>query len=298
MLPIPSQMQARLDGGATTLCWCWRVTRKDGAVFGFTEHDRDLAIGGLTFRAASGLSPGAMDAALGFAPAQGAVHGAFDDAAISEADLANGLWDGARVEILRADWTDPALNVRVFTGELGETRRGEHGFEADLLGLSQRLNRAVGRVFARRCDAELGDARCGVDLGDPAFHGAGAALRAVTARRLEVSGLSEFAGGWFAEGRLSWTSGANAGAQADILTHQAAGEAAVIELAAAPAAPVQAGDAFTLVAGCDKRLSTCRDRFANVVNFRGCPFIPGNDVLVAHPSGEARRDGGSRGPGE
>ena len=56
MRTIPDGLQAHLDGEATTLCHAWRVTRRDGVVMGFTDHDRDLAFGGLAYLAASGFA--------------------------------------------------------------------------------------------------------------------------------------------------------------------------------------------------------------------------------------------------
>ena len=83
MLTIPSDMQARLDGGATTLCWCWRVTRADGAVFGFTEHDRDLLVEGVNFAAATGFAPGEIDRTAGFTADQASIFGALNADAIT-----------------------------------------------------------------------------------------------------------------------------------------------------------------------------------------------------------------------
>ena len=34
MKALGAGLQAHLDSGTTTLSWCWRVTRKDGAVYG------------------------------------------------------------------------------------------------------------------------------------------------------------------------------------------------------------------------------------------------------------------------
>ena len=48
--------------------------------------------------------------------------------------------------------------------------------------------------------------------------------------------------------------------------------------------PIAVGDDFVVRAGCDKRLETCRDRFANVVNFRGFPHIPGQDTVIRYPN--------------
>ncbi|WP_417468903.1 DUF2163 domain-containing protein [Maricaulis sp.] len=169
MLSIPSAMQASLDAGVTSHAWCWRVRRSDDAVFGFTDHDRDLEFDGLTYRAGSGFGGADIEAAPGLAPSQGDLAGALDSAVLTEADLAAGVWGGARVECWRVDWSDPALRVLVATGELGEVRRIDGRFEAELLGLAHRLERVTGRVFTRRCDASLGDARCGVSPEHPDF---------------------------------------------------------------------------------------------------------------------------------
>ncbi|MEE2567323.1 DUF2163 domain-containing protein [Hyphobacterium marinum] len=295
MLTLPEEMQARLNAGTTTLCWCWRVTRADGTVFGFTEHDADLIVDGVTYRAATGFVPGDLDQAADFAAGQASIAGIFDAASLTEADLDKGLWDGAAVELFWVDWSDPSLFVRVWTGELGEVRRGKTAFEADLAGPARKLDRTMGRVYSRSCDAELGDARCGVDLDDPAFRAGATVTRIIHASAFEMSGLDGHAPPLFADGGLVWASGGNAGGSARVRVHRAAGAATVIELSQPPALPVEVGDTATLIAGCDKRLSTCRDVFGNTVNFRGCPFMPGNDALIAAPSTQHPRDGSSRG---
>lgn len=290
MRAIPKSLQAKLDGGVTTLCWCWRVERSDGAVAGFTDHDEDLSFDGVTYRARGGFQPGEIRSELGFSVDAASVAGALDGEALSEADLARGAYDGARVTCLRVDWSAPEDRATVWTCEIGETRRGEAFFEAELRGLSHRLTQTTGRVYSRRCDAELGDARCGKELGGGAFTGAGSVTEAIGARAFRVSGLETFARGWFARGRLKWTGGANAGAAFDVEAHRAG----LIELETAPPFPVAPGDTFSVVAGCDKRLSTCREKFVNAANFRGFPFMPGNDALLAGPATDPRRDGGSR----
>lgn len=295
MLTLPDALQTRLDSGVTTLAWCWRVTRRDGQVFGFTEHDGDLVVDGLTCRAASGFAPGERDGRADLGADQASVFGALSDEAITDADLANGLWDGARVDLIRADWRDPSVFAQVWTGEIGETRRGETAFEAELRGLSARLERVTGRIYSRLCDAEIGDARCGVDLDSPAFRGAGSVASVSGADIFVSDGLDGFDAGLFSGGLLTWTSGGNAGAVCEVAAHCASDGVVTIRLTKAPAEPVEAGDAFTVTAGCNKRHATCRDRFSNIVNFRGHPFLPGNDVLIAGPAGDTLRDGSSRG---
>jgi hypothetical protein len=61
-------------------------------------------------------------------------------------------------------------------GAIGQIRRGRLAFVAEVRSLAHVLGQTVGRTFQATCDAALGDARCGVDLEDPAFKGTGAVI--------------------------------------------------------------------------------------------------------------------------
>ncbi|HWQ86258.1 baseplate hub protein [Brevundimonas sp.] len=164
MRAIPEEMAARIESGAATLCHAWVLRRADGTEAGFTDHDRDLAVGGVPCRAASGWTAGAADSATGLAAGSAVVAGALDDAAISDADVEAGLYDGASVALWRVDWTQPDLRVLLWTATLARIRRDGPGFVAELEGPLARLERVVGRTYGRSCDALLGDQRCRVDL--------------------------------------------------------------------------------------------------------------------------------------
>ena len=45
------------------------------------------------------------------------------------------------------------------------------------------------------------------------------------------------------------------------------------------------GARVELIEGCDKSLATCAARFANALNFRGEPYLPGMDLLTRYPGG-------------
>ncbi len=157
-----------------------------------------------------------------------------------------------------------------------------------------RLDVPTGRTFRATCDADFGDARCGIALTDPRYRTTGAVLAVLETSRLKVTLADTFAAGWFSGGGLTWTGGANAGSTADLRAESRDGATAQLDLWEPPPRPVVPGDAFRLTAGCDKRLATCRDRFANAVNFQGFPHMPGNDfVLRGVGGGPARLDGGS-----
>jgi len=293
--PLPPALADHLAGGATTLCHCWKVTRRDGLAQGFTDHDAPLAFDGVTFLAETGLSASAMDQTAGLAVDNMSVLGALDDASISEAALAAGLYDDAAVEIWRVNWADASQRYLIRKGTIGEAERGPLGFRAELRGLAHALDQTVGRVYQPSCDAELGDARCGVDAAAPAFRGVGEVTAVLDGRRFLASGLGAFAGDWFSRGVLAWTGGANAGIAADVKQHALSGAEASFELWRPMEAAIAVGDPFTVTAGCDKRAATCKEKFSNLVNFRGFHLMPGNDFAQSYPNRGDVNDGGKRG---
>lgn len=293
MRAISPQTQARLDDDAATFCHCWKLVRRDGAAQGFTNHDSDLTFGGVRYQADAGLDAAKMDAQLGLAPGAMDVAGALTSASLSEVDLANGVYDGASVEIWLVDWRAPDHRILLDAATLGEVQRGEHGFTAELRSLAHRLDEERGRRFQRGCAADLGDAACGVNLSAPAFrfttHVSGAASQA--SFEIPAGGFAE---GWFMGGALIVRSGANASAKLHVKTHRVRGATAVIIFWTPAAAPFSMGDEVELVAGCDKSFATCGAKFANSPNFRGFPHIPGNDALMRYASSkDAGLDGGS-----
>jgi hypothetical protein len=162
MRAIPTDLAARLESGAASLCHAWILTRADGLVMGFTDHDQDLVVDGVTCRAATGWTAGASETAAGFTPGQATAVGGLDDAGLSETDLAAGLYDGARVECLWVDWSAPSLLVRLWQASVAAVRSEGGAFTLALEGPLAALDRVAGRTFARSCDAVFGDARCGV----------------------------------------------------------------------------------------------------------------------------------------
>ena len=195
MRTIPPGLAAHLERGATTLCHCWKLLRRDGAAFGFTDHDRDLAFADTTFVARTGLEAAEATAELGFAVGGGEVSGALVSAGITEDDLAAGLFDDASVETWLVNWADRAERLLLDVASIGEIRRADGAFVAELRGVMHRLDEERGRLYRATCAADLGDAKCGIDLDDAAFTATGAALRTDGALGLATADLSAFAAG-------------------------------------------------------------------------------------------------------
>jgi uncharacterized phage protein (TIGR02218 family) len=292
MRELPDALAACLAAGVTTLCHAIRITCRDGGVLGLTDHDRDLVVDGTLMRAAGGMRASESTLAQGLAVTGAELSGALSSDALDADDLAAGRYDGACVELLLADWSAPEIFHVLRRGTIGEVRCADGVFTAEVRSPADALGEARGRLYSSRCDAALGDARCGVDLGAPA-HSALATVASADGSRLVLDGLSGFAAGTFARGRFAFTSGANAGFASEVKSHLLEGAAAVVRLWQRPPFAVSEGDAARLTAGCDKAFATCRDRFANALNFRGFPHMPGNDfvITVAVP-GEGGYDGG------
>ena len=147
MRQISSTLQAHLDSGTTTLCHCWRLTRKDGVVLGFTDHDRDLSFEGTTFEAVSGFMATEMRETIGLNVDSMEVDSALSSLRLEEDDLMAGLYDDARIEIFRVNWTDVSQFLLLRYGSLGEISRGETSFNAELRGMAHYLNQTQGRSY-------------------------------------------------------------------------------------------------------------------------------------------------------
>jgi uncharacterized phage protein (TIGR02218 family) len=290
---IPPALQDKLDSGVTTLCRCWLITRSDGVVQGFTDHDEDVVLGSTTCLAGSGLTGSEATQTLGLAVDGSELSGALADDTLNEGDLAAGRYDAAGVELWLVDWSEPELRVLLAKGALGEVKCEGAAFTAEVRGLSQRLAENSGRLFTPACAADLGDARCKIDLTAAAYRGSGVVLAVSAASGFTAGGLDAFADGWFTAGKLTFVSGANAGLSVDVKSHRHDDAVRLVLWQQMPE-PISIGDAFTVTAGCDKRFQTCHDRFNNVVNFRGFPHIPGNDFVISYPvQGAPGNDGSS-----
>ena len=297
MRTIPAALQAHLDGGATTMCYCWRVTRTDGLVQGFTDHDEDLTFLGTTFSAGSGFTASQISKTLGLSVDNLEVKGALSSASINEDDLATGKYDDAYVELYWVNWADPTnANMRVLqmNGYTGEAKRTGIAFQAELRGLSSRLGQTTNRTFQRTCDATVGDSRCKFNLNQSAYKGTGTIAQVVGPRVLRATGLGAFASLWFNQGILKFTSGANSAISIDVKSHTVDGSGNVyIELWYPPAFDLTVGWTFEVTAGCDLTAAMCNAKFSNIANFQGFNKMPGSDAVIKNVDPSASNAGSS-----
>ncbi len=268
---------AHMAQGTTTIAWCWKVTRTDGEVFGFTSVDRDLTIDGVTYAAATGFTPSAIEGQINLAVPNLELQGVMDAESITEADLLAGKWDGAEVEIFQVNYEDLSQGSMLLRkGRIGNVSAGSIAFNAEARGLAQALQQPVGEVYAAACAANLGDARCGVDLYPLTVTGT---VTATSSASVFTDSSRAEASDYWGAGVVEWLTGANAGLRMEVASFAAG----VFTLHLRMPADIAVGDTYSAVPGCRKRRTEdCGTKFSNVVNFRGFPDVPLNDKIIGN----------------
>lgn len=286
-------LQEHLETGVTTLAHAWAVVRTDGFTLGFTDHDRDLSFEGIHFSARSGMTARVLQQTTGLAVDNTEAIGALTADSISESDIRAGRYDAASVRIWLVNWTDVNQRRLEFRGTFGEVVRSGSAFRVELRGLSESLSRPGGRLFQRACTSVLGDDCCRVDVSRSEFSSTVSVDEVSSNEFLTFSGLDGFAQGWFEKGFLRCMSGEAMGLTGSIKTDVSLDDGRrKLGLWQKLRATVREGDVVRVVAGCDKQPHTCRNKFANFLNFQGFPHIPGEDWLMAVPRRDGLNDGG------
>lgn len=275
MRTVSASLATHLAGETTTLAICWKLTLVSGTVMGFTDHTSDLEIDSIAYKAATGISPTSIESKDRFSVDNLDVEGILDSAAITEADIMAGVYDFAEILIFMVNVADLAQGSIVYRrGWLGEVSVKNSQFVAEVRGLTQKLQQNIGEIFSPSCRAVLGDFRCKANL--VPFTASGP-VTAVTSRQVFIADSFAQEAGYFSGGQVEWTTGLNAGTKMEI--KEFANKQ--FTLALPMSRSIAAGDQFTAVAGCDKTFNTCFTKFSNAVNFRGEPYVPGMDKMLA-----------------
>ena len=274
MKAASSQLLAHMAQGSNTIARCWKCTRVDTQVFGFTNIDSDIVFSGVTYVAATGFTPSALKGALDMSVANLEVAGVLDSASITEADLLGGLWDNCAVEIFDVNYRDLTQGRMILgTGKIGNVSAGRLGWKAELRGVAQALQQPVGGFYTKTCMASLGDAKCTINI---AALSVSSTVTSVASRTSFGTSLGQ-AADYFGGGVVTWVTGLNAGAKMEVNTFT--GGAFVLSVSMP--ANIAVGDTFTVTPGCRKRFTEdCVGRYANGVHFRGFPVVPGNDIVL------------------
>lgn len=258
-----------LDNAATF----WRVFRRDGIALGFTSHDRNLVFGGITHRAAPGMVPAAIRMTADLTEDSAGVEGALSHSSIKGDDLANGLFDRASIEVGIVDWLSLEHQV-IYSGVLGKIEDNRRGFSGELRSAKHILEQDLVPRTSPTCRAAFCGRGCGLSaarftsrsvLGDIDWD----------LNRVLFAGVSAAD---YVDGQVRFLDGPQTGTTFGIL----GGIGSWLTLDRPISEQLEAGTAAELREGCDHVFETCASRFNNAINFRGEPFLPGNDLLARY----------------
>lgn len=265
--------KAHLQQPTTTLATCALATLQNGTIYGFTDASEDLTLNGQLYKAASGYNPSAIASSSDLNVDNMDVYGALS--ALTEADLANGVWDYAKVQVILVNYMNLTMGyVYLRSGYIGKITLARNSFVAEVRGLTQALQQPFGRILSPTCDANFCDTRCG--LSAATYTHAGTVTAAVDGRNFTVAALSQ-ATGFYTNGLLTFTSGQNIGLSMEVRSSVNPGIFVLHEQV--PFIP-QIGDTVSAIAGCLKTRDFCKT-YGNVVNFRGFPDVPGQDRMLS-----------------
>lgn len=292
MRNLAPQFAQKLRGSLNTLCRAWIFTRNDGLVIRVIEHDESLTIDGEVFTKANTVATGQIESALNLSPDSANIDGVFDAAGQSEASFELGNWNQASAKLLVVDWQMPEHFTHIWSGHVNGIKRNNLGFELDLVGPEHRLNHQIGRSFSRRCDAILGDGRCGVNLNQAGRKFIGAISAAISGDKIAINSFAASDDATFIGGTIEFRSGILSGQKCAI---KSINRNALVEFELDTELPIlpNIGDTIDIYIACDKNFDTCKTRFDNIQNFRGCPHMPGESIVFAGPA-IANNDGGAR----
>jgi uncharacterized phage protein (TIGR02218 family) len=276
MRNLSSALTHHLKSEVTTLATCWKITRIDKTILGFTDHDQNLLIDGLTYDSITGFTPTGVESSSNMAVDNLDLSGQISSNKITATDLLAGKYDFAEVEIFLVNYMQPNSGKLIQKrGIFGEVTLSKNMFYAEIRGLTQFLSQTICETYLPHCRANLGDARCKFNL-----HQAGFTFNTLVSEVFDQQTFSAYldrSNGWFTGGYVSWHSGGNKGLKMEIKSF-ADGK---ITLVLPMSFSINLADQFTIVAGCDKSSKTCLEKFNNIINFRGEPDLPSMDRLFS-----------------
>lgn len=269
-------MRVFFDRELDTAATFWRIYRCDGVTLGFTSHNRDLFFAGITHKAAPGMVPAAIRLNADLSNDSAEVEGVLGHESISGEDLAAGLFDHAAIEVGIMDWQSLEWHT-LYSGQLGQIESDSSSFSAELRSAKLVLERDVVPRTSPTCRAAFCGPGCGLS-----------ATRFTSVRELEAldvhSNRVRFSGldpSRFIDGRVRFLGGPQTGLVFSVVAETDGWlilDRPLIE-------GTVSGTRAEIREGCDHTFETCSTRFGNAINFRGEPFLPGNDLLARYGSG-------------
>ena len=287
MKTIPIALAAHYTLPSTTIAYCLKVERRDLVVIGISSLDVPITVSGQVY--IPGFDPSNIVHTFGLAVDNLEMMVLNNEAVLTDSELLAGLWNGAKFTIFEVNWKSVADGINIIKrGTTGDAQIKQGVWTIEFRGLKQALQQALGEITSKTCRYRLGDSRCTVNLFYFTYL---STVTAVTSRQVFTDTARTEPIEWFVEGEVQFITGANAGYSQKVKVFSAGQFTTSLPMPF----PINVGDSFEAVTGCQKRhnrtsdnpagISDCIDKFNNVLNFGGEPHLFGVDGLTALPAG-------------
>lgn len=274
MRTVSAGFDGALQQTTTTFARLWKITRTDGVVINITDATRDVTtLDGTVYTSSNGFTCTPIltsSLAIGSQSVQLTVP--LTDLGITDFDLRHRLFEGATAVLSIADYLHPEYDVMTyFSGQVGRiVMSDKKRATLDVISKTDPNLFVAGESYCQSCRNDLGDSNCQFPIFNFAL-----TITVTSVIDTMAFGVDNLAGqdtDAFALGQIKWLTGSNKLLVSDVRTNNSVLK--TIGLFYPMPFNVQVGDTGQLLLGCDKQLTTCFKKFANVLNFRAEPFAP------------------------
>jgi len=254
---------------------CWKLRLGSGKLLCFTDSDQDLIYKRELYICGNYFTPSYIISSNELGQDECSISGIIDGEYIRHQSLIAGDFSESYIEIFLINIDNlSAEQIILKTGWLGEIKIHDQGFTAQLRSIGMRSNNLIGQCYSASCRAEFGDKQCSITIDNYSFTGEVSALAEVNCF---IDNMREEPDDYFTHGVIAFTSGDNLGRKYKVreFRHKKISLDFIADL------KISMGDQYSIIAGCDKTLNTCINKFNNALSFRGEPFVPSKHKLVA-----------------
>jgi len=278
MKTVSSSLAASLSARVTTLCRLWTITPRLRSTLHFTDHDKNVTFDGNVYISDKGFEASAVEMTLNSAASNLDIAVLFSADLLRRSDLERGLLIDAAIELRIIDYLHPEYgSVLMFAGNVASVQGPDNQSGVlTVTGNISRLSKSLTEVYQPTCRADFGDTRCGVNI---ASYSEAVTVTAVHSNNQAFETGDTMIVNAFKLGIMVWTTGDNTGVAQEVVTNEADG---TILLFFRPPFAIQVGDTGTLYQGCLKTVAACK-AYNNILNFRGEPYVPGDDFINQPP---------------
>ncbi|MCU7611420.1 DUF2163 domain-containing protein [Anaplasma capra] len=264
MKNVAQELLTHISQEVITVALCCRMTAKSTEVR-LTEHDENLEINNAIYSACNCINFGPIHHGRNSITALVEIT---ECNAVSKVNLMNGQCGRVEVELFLVNYENISQGaITLFVGTIGGITIDDNKLKISLEGAKNALHTKVGTLFSPHCRAQFCDGKCKLDREKFTFQGS--VSKVVNYLTLEDAALPDI-DGYYKHGVITFLEGSNRGVSVGVRDHVSH----VLYLLRSTPHPVLPGDAYSIIAGCDKNFLTCSKKFNNTRNFRGEPHIP------------------------